>query len=64
MRDIKIGDKVVCLIDGVSGVVIKKYFPTACEEQTMIETRDGRLYHAPTRYFERVATKAPYLAQN
>lgn len=48
--DIKIGDKVVCAT-GVQGIVVKQYFPTACEQQTMIETIDGRKYHAPTRCF-------------
>lgn len=53
MNNIKIGDYVICIVDGVSGVVVKQYFPTACEEQTMIKTSDGRLYHAPTRYFRK-----------
>lgn len=51
MKDIKIGDYVTCIASGVTGFVVKKYFPTACEEQTMIKTLDGRLYHAPTRCF-------------
>ena len=45
MNDINIGDYVVCIDKqyyGVSGVVIKKYYPTACEEQTMIRCTDGR----------------------
>lgn len=50
MDDIKIGDKVVC-DTGVRGIVIRQYFPTACEQQTMIVTLDGRRYHAPTRRF-------------
>lgn len=50
MADIKIGDKVVC-DTGVQGIVIRQYVPTACEQQTMIETLDGRKYHAPTRCF-------------
>lgn len=33
---IKIGDKVVDITSGISGVVIKQYYPTACEQQTMI----------------------------
>ena len=53
MNDVKIGDKVICHESGVVGTVVKKYFPTACEEQTMIETADGRLYHAPTRTFRK-----------
>lgn len=51
-NDFKIGDKVICIVSGVIGVVIKQYFPTACEQQTMIECADGRLYHAPTRLFK------------
>ena len=56
MNDIKIGDKVICIVDGVSGVVVKQYYPTACAEQTMIKTSDGRLYHAPTTCFVKVRT--------
>lgn len=48
---IKIGDEVVDMTSGISGVVIKQYYPTACEQQTMIQCDDGRKYHAPTRYF-------------
>lgn len=54
-----IGDTVHCLAPeyrGVTGVVIKKYEPTACEEQTMIECADGRLFHAPTRCFLKIRT--------
>lgn len=47
MRDIQLGDKVVCTISGVSGIVIKQYCPTACEPQIMVSTSDGRKYHAP-----------------
>ena len=50
---IQIGDKVVCIESDVKGIVVKLYYPTACEEQTMIKTDDGRLYHAPTRTFQR-----------
>lgn len=52
-KQIKIGDKVVCIISGVRGVVIKQYYPTACEQQTMIRCADGRLYHAPTATFRK-----------
>lgn len=48
---IKIGDYVCCVTSGVIGVVIKKYYPPACAEQTMIKCADGRLYHAPTAEF-------------
>lgn len=53
MNDVKIGDKVICLESGIVGTVVKEYFPTACEKQTMIKTEDGRLYHAPTRTFRK-----------
>jgi hypothetical protein len=49
MRKIKEGQKVICSESGVIGVVLKFYCPTACEEQTMVQTEDGREYHAPTR---------------
>ena len=39
---------------GVTGRVIKKYTPTACEEQTMIETSDGSRFHAPRRDFLKI----------
>ena len=51
---IKIGDNVQCVISGVSGIVIKKYYPTASSEQTMIRCIDGRLYHAPTHTFVKI----------
>lgn len=50
---IKIGDEVVDTTSGISGIVIKQYYPTACEQQTMIQCDDGRKYHAPTRCFEK-----------
>ncbi len=50
---IEIGDTVICILSGVSGVVIKQYFPTACSQQTMIQCPDGRFYHAPTISFRR-----------
>ena len=52
-KQIEIGDKVVCIISGVKGVVVKQYYPTACEQQTMIRCADGRLYHAPTNTFRK-----------
>ena len=48
-----VGDKVICIESGIVGTVVKKYFPTACEEQTMVRCDDGRLYHAPTRTFRK-----------
>lgn len=47
-RKFAIGDMVICKTSGVTGRVIKFYKPTACEEQTMVVTGDGRKYHAPT----------------
>lgn len=32
---------------------MKFYTPTACEKQTVVETADGRFYHAPTRTWEK-----------
>ena len=43
----KISDRVVCVLSGVSGVITKIYTPTASEMQIMVRTDDGRLYHAP-----------------
>lgn len=48
------GDYVMCTEKeyyGITGIVVNQYNPTACEEQTMIETSDGRRFHAPTREF-------------
>lgn len=43
----QIGDRVICLVSGVRGVIIKIYTPTASAMQIMVRTYDGRLYHAP-----------------
>lgn len=51
---IKIGDSVICVESGVYGIVIKQYYPTACEQQTMIQCDDGKKYHAPTSTWIRV----------
>lgn len=48
-RRFNIGDRIICIESGVVGKCIKFYIPTACEEQTMVITYDGRKYHAPTR---------------
>ena len=40
-KEIYIGDKVICIVSGVTGIVVKKYTPTASEEQTMIRCIDG-----------------------
>ena len=54
MNTIKLGDRVICFLDNVAGIVVKQYFPTACEQQTMIQCDDGRRYHAPTRMFMKI----------
>lgn len=51
---IEIGDVVICRDSLVVGKVIKQYYPTACEQQTMILCPDGRRYHAPTRTFAKL----------
>lgn len=43
----KIGDRVVCIVSDVRGVITKIYTPTASAMQIMVRTNDGRLYHAP-----------------
>ena len=43
----QIGDRVICLVSGVRGVIIKIYTPTASAIQIIVRTYDGRLYHAP-----------------
>ena len=50
----EIGDRVINKWSGVKGNIIKIYKPTACEEQTMVITDDGRKYHAPTREWKLV----------
>lgn len=53
-RGFAIGDKVICMLTGVQGIVEKFYRPTACAEQTMVITHDGRRYHAPTNCWRKV----------
>lgn len=53
-RDFDIGDTVICKSSGVIGEVVKFYAPTSCAEQTMVRTRDGRQYHAPTSEWVKV----------
>lgn len=43
----KMGDKVICIPTGVVGTIIKFYTPTASCSQIMVQTSDGRKYHAP-----------------
>ena len=52
-RGFEIGDKIICEESGVVGICTYFYVPTACEEQTMVETLDGRFYHAPTRMWKK-----------
>ena len=47
-----IGDKVICVISGVIGNIIKFYVPTGSEAQIMVLTEDGRKYHAPAQYWK------------
>lgn len=51
---IYIGNTVICIVNGVMGIVIKQYVPTASEEQTIIKCVDGRIYHASTSLFKKV----------
>lgn len=44
---IKLGDIVVNRNNGLIGQAIKSYKPTGAEDQIMVETFDGRQYHAP-----------------
>lgn len=53
-RKFNIGDWVICKSSGVIGRVIRFYLPTACAEQTMVDTTDGRKYHAPTSEWVRI----------
>lgn len=46
MTKIKVGDKVMCSTD-VEGVVVKIYTDQRGEQQIMVSTSDGGLYHAP-----------------
>ena len=57
MNQIKVGDQVICILNGIRGTVTKQYYPTACEQQTMILCADGRLYHAPTRLFRKAGAQ-------
>ncbi len=55
-RDFSVGDTVICKLSGAIGTVLKFYVPTACAEQTMVRTADGRQYHAPASEWEKVQT--------
>lgn len=54
-RKFNIGDRIICITTGVVGKCLKFYTPTACAEQTMVLTDDGRRYHAPTSEWELTA---------
>ena len=53
----KIGDRVVCVINGIRGVIIQTYTPNACEMQILVRTDDGRFYHAPYSIWKLEALK-------
>lgn len=52
IKEIKKGDRVVKMSEGIRGVVVDQYYLTVCGQQTMIRTDDGKLYHAPTMCFQ------------
>lgn len=54
-RDFELGDMIICESTNVVGKAIRFYIPTACEEQTMVRTEDGKKYHAPTREWRKIA---------
>lgn len=54
MEEIKIGDRAISMPDRIEGIVVSQYYPTACGQQTMIETDDGRLYNAPSVCFRKI----------
>lgn len=66
MRSFETGDLVICTVSGVIGKVLKFYVPTASEEQTMVQTLDGRKYHAPTRLWKKILDfgKVNYIWKN
>ena len=53
-RGFDIGDRIVCTSSGVVGICTKIYVPTACGEQAMVRTDDGRMYHAPSLEWRKV----------
>ena len=53
-RGFDVGDRIVCISSGIVGICTKIYVPTACGEQTMVRTDDGRMYHAPSGEWRRV----------
>lgn len=51
-RLFNVGDYVICRDLNIRGTVLRFYVATGdLEEQTMIETDDGRLFHGPTSTF-------------
>lgn len=53
-RGFDVGDRIVCTSSGVVGICTKIYVPTACGEQAMVRTDDGRMYHAPSLEWRKV----------
>lgn len=53
----KIGDYAMCIVSGVMGEVVNIYTPTASEQQIMVCTPEGRLYHAPYSMWVKVSDK-------
>lgn len=53
-RNFELGDTIICESTNVVGKTIRFYKPTACEEQVMVRTEDGRKYHAPTRMWRKI----------
>lgn len=52
MRKFEIGSKVYHSESNITGVILRFYTPTSCEEQIVIRTSDGRMFHAPTNEFK------------
>lgn len=53
-RGFDIGDRIICTESGVVGICTKIYIPTACGEQAMVRTDDGRMHHAPSLTWKKV----------
>lgn len=49
---LQIGQWVICAEGGVVGRICKFYTPTGAEEQIMVNTRDGRKFHAPAKLWK------------
>lgn len=55
--DIQVGDRAICNVSGISGIVTKIYRSTASELQIMIKCNSGRLYHAPAYTFSKISSQ-------